>query len=47
MSNNEMGFGIIGCGMIANFHATALADVEGARLVGAADHSSVQHHLFS
>src|SRR5690606_4739755 len=27
------GFGIIGCGMIANFHARAIADLEGAKLV--------------
>jgi UDP-N-acetyl-2-amino-2-deoxyglucuronate dehydrogenase len=27
------GFGIIGCGMIANFHAKAIADLEGAELV--------------
>lgn len=26
------GFGIIGCGMIANFHAKAIADIEGAEL---------------
>lgn len=28
-----MGFGIIGCGMIAKFHARAIADLEGAKLV--------------
>lgn len=27
------GFGIIGCGMIAEFHAKAIADIEGAELV--------------
>ena len=27
------GFGIVGCGMIANFHAKAIADIEGAELV--------------
>ena len=27
------GFGIIGCGMIANFHARAIRDIEGAQLV--------------
>ena len=37
MSDRELGFGIIGCGMIANFHATALKEVEGARLIGATD----------
>jgi UDP-N-acetyl-2-amino-2-deoxyglucuronate dehydrogenase len=29
-----LGFGIIGCGMISTFHARAIADVRGARLVG-------------
>ncbi|WP_459557102.1 Gfo/Idh/MocA family protein [Lacunimicrobium album] len=28
------GFGIIGCGMIANFHAQAIANLKGAKLVG-------------
>ena len=28
------GFGIIGCGMIANFHAKAIRDIKGAELVG-------------
>lgn len=31
------GFGIIGCGMIANFHARAIADIRGARLVACYD----------
>ena len=31
------GFGIIGCGMIANFHAKAIEDVRGARLVACYD----------
>jgi predicted dehydrogenase len=31
------GFGIIGCGMIAGFHAKAIADVPGARLVACYD----------
>ena len=31
------GFGIIGCGMIANFHAKAVADVKGAKLVACYD----------
>jgi UDP-N-acetyl-2-amino-2-deoxyglucuronate dehydrogenase len=29
-----LGFGIIGCGMIADFHARAIADIRGAKLVG-------------
>lgn len=30
----KLGFGIIGCGMIARFHARAIADLTGAKLVG-------------
>lgn len=29
------GIGIVGCGMIADFHAKAIADIQGAQLVGA------------
>ncbi len=32
-----LGFGIIGCGMISNFHARAIADTPGARLVACFD----------
>jgi predicted dehydrogenase len=32
-----IGFGIIGCGMIANFHSKAIAEVRGAKLVGCFD----------
>lgn len=32
-----MGFGIIGCGMIANFHSRAINDVRGAKLVACYD----------
>jgi len=31
------GFGVIGCGMIAGFHAKAIADIRGARLVACFD----------
>ncbi len=31
------GFGIIGCGMIANFHARAIGDIPGAKLVACHD----------
>ena len=31
------GFGIIGCGMIANFHAKAIADIRDAKLVACFD----------
>lgn len=33
MSSNKIGFAIVGCGMIARFHARALAEVPDARLV--------------
>jgi predicted dehydrogenase len=33
----SLGFGIIGCGMIANFHARAIGDVRGAKLIGGYD----------
>jgi predicted dehydrogenase len=33
----SLGFGIIGCGMISNFHAKAIAEVPGARLVACFD----------
>jgi predicted dehydrogenase len=38
------GFGIIGCGMISQFHARAIADVRGAKLVACFDtrHESAQ-----
>jgi predicted dehydrogenase len=32
-----LGFGVIGCGMIANFHAKAIAGVRGAKLIGGYD----------
>jgi len=32
-----IGIGIVGCGMIANFHAKAIADTEGAKLVACVD----------
>lgn len=31
------GFGIVGCGMIANFHAKAIADIKGANVVACFD----------
>ena len=33
----SIGFGIIGCGMIAKFHARAIADIRGAKLVACYD----------
>jgi predicted dehydrogenase len=36
-SKQQFGFGVVGCGMIARFHAKALAEVPGARIVAVAD----------
>lgn len=33
----KIGFGIIGCGMISRFHAKAIADIKGAKIVGCYD----------
>ncbi|KAA1262421.1 putative 4,5-dihydroxyphthalate dehydrogenase [Rubripirellula obstinata] len=33
----SIGIGIVGCGMIANFHTKAIADAKGAHLVGVTD----------
>ncbi len=35
--SRSFGFGIIGCGMIANFHAKAIGDIRGARVVACYD----------
>lgn len=39
MSEKKLRFGILGCGLIADFHANALRAIEYAELVGAADNS--------
>ena len=36
-SEKSLGFGIIGCGVIADFHVQAIANLKGAHLVGVAD----------
>jgi UDP-N-acetyl-2-amino-2-deoxyglucuronate dehydrogenase len=37
MPERDFGFAIVGCGVIAPFHARAIADLEGARLVAVTD----------
>ena len=44
---NELGFGIIGCGMIANWHAGAVAQIAGAKLVGVTDVNSDMRAAFA
>lgn len=42
----SIGFGIVGCGMIADFHAKALADTPGAELVACCDRSGERAKAF-
>lgn len=37
MGKKEIGFGIIGCGMISNWHAEAISKVQGAQLIAVTD----------
>lgn len=41
------GFGIVGCGMIANFHARAIADLPNARLIGGYSRRAEQAEKFA
>jgi len=45
MSERTFGFGIVGCGVIAPFHARAVADLPNARLVAVADTVAEQARL--
>jgi predicted dehydrogenase len=47
LDRREIGFAIIGCGMISNWHAEAVGKVEGARLVGAVDQIEEAAKTFS
>ncbi len=47
MRDEPVGFGIIGCGMIANVHARAIAASSGGRLIGAASRSLDSAKTFS
>ena len=46
-ATSPIGFGIIGLGMIADFHAQAIREAEGAVLVGAAGRSAEKARLFA
>jgi len=41
-----VGFGVIGCGMIANFHARAIGDLRGAKLVACDDREAAAADRF-
>jgi UDP-N-acetyl-2-amino-2-deoxyglucuronate dehydrogenase len=42
-----IGFGIIGCGMIAKFHARAIADIKGAKLVACYNRTPDKAHALA
>ena len=42
----SIGIGIVGCGMIANFHALAIKDAKGAHLVGATSRAPEEYEPF-
>ena len=44
MTSSPLGFGLIGAGTIAGFHAQAIAQLTGARLVGVASRSAENAH---
>lgn len=46
-STSVLGFGIIGAGMIADFHAQAIAHSEGGRLIGVADTAPERARAFA
>jgi UDP-N-acetyl-2-amino-2-deoxyglucuronate dehydrogenase len=46
-SSSSFGFGIVGCGMVAGFHAQAIAHTPGARLVGVADQLAARAGQFA
>ncbi len=47
MAATPLGFGIVGLGLIADFHAQAIAQVRGARLVGVATRTAAKAAAFA
>ena len=47
MNNKTFGIGIIGCGMIANFHAKAIAAMSGAKLVACFERNPERGEVFA
>lgn len=43
----SVGFGIVGCGMISRFHASAIGDVNGAQLIGCCSLTSDKANQFA
>ena len=46
MKNNQFGFGIIGCGVISNWHAQAIMASDGGYLAGAVDNKPENRDAF-
>lgn len=46
-AKSGIGFGIVGCGMIADFHAQALRSIEGACLIGVTDVNFAGARIFA
>lgn len=46
-NSSELGFGIVGTGVVADFHARAIKEARGARLVGCADQVEDRARRFS
>lgn len=46
-AKSVIGFGIVGCGMIADFHAQALCSIEGVHLVGVTDVNFAGAQIFA
>jgi predicted dehydrogenase len=44
--SKDVGFGIIGCGMISNWHADAILAIDGASIIGVTDINEVSRHNF-
>jgi predicted dehydrogenase len=44
---SKFGFGIVGCGMIANFHAQAIAHIKGAKIVACFDSFAASAERFA
>ncbi|HHV58969.1 MAG TPA: Gfo/Idh/MocA family oxidoreductase [Clostridiaceae bacterium] len=47
MIDKKLGFGIIGCGMIANWHADAIKQIDRAQLIGVTDINDAAREAFS
>ncbi len=47
MGSKSFGFGIVGAGMISNFHARAISEIKNARLLGIYSTNKIKSHQFA